>query len=98
LNLPRTLLFVLAFAVSAFIALYPYLDAGGFCGSPGCPDALQAPHTASHLPGVSAAAVLAVAPVAVGAFAGFLVRRDISEARPTEWFSSPDPHPPRLSF
>lgn len=60
--------------VPAFVALYPYVDGGGFCGSPGCPDALQAPHAASHLPGVSAVAVLAAVPT-VYPFAGFRARR-----------------------
>ncbi len=60
--------------VAAFVALYPYADEGGFGGSSGCPDALQAPHAASHLPGVSAVAVLAAVPT-VGTFAGFRARR-----------------------
>ncbi len=83
MSLRRTCLVVLRVLVAAFVALYPYVDGGGFCGSPGCPDALQAPHAASHLPGVSAVAVLA-AVLTVGTFAGFRARRDAPEARPAE--------------
>lgn len=97
LFLRRTSPLVFAVLVAAFVALYPYLDTGGLCDLGGCPDALQTSHTVSHAPMMYAVAVLAAVP-ALSAFATFGRRHSTQEAQPTEWYISPDPRPPQLSF
>ena len=52
-------LLALALIVCAFVALHPYLDAEGYCGLGGCPDASHSSH-APHSGGSSTACVAAV--------------------------------------
>jgi len=82
----------LALAVILFAALYPYLEATGSCGDPGCPEFSHAHASApSELPPGAPVAVLAAVP----ALAGGIRLRPLSDRRPAEVFLSPDPEPPR---
>ena len=88
---PRPVL-ALALAVLLFAALYPYLEATGSCGDPGCPEFSHA-HTPgpSELPPGALVAVLAAVP----ALAGGVRFRPASDRRPADVYLSPDPEPPR---
>jgi hypothetical protein len=82
----------LTLAVLLFAALYPYLEATGSCGDPGCPEFSHAHAPApSELPPGALVAVLAAAPVLAGGFRF----RPASDRRPAEFYLSPDPEPPR---
>lgn len=82
----------LALMVLLFAALYPYLEATGSCGDPGCPEFSHA-HTPapSELPPGALVAVLAAVP----ALAGGVRFRPASDRRPAEVYLCPDPEPPR---
>ena len=82
------LVFVLALAVLAFAVLYPYMDATGSCGDPGCPDFSHSP---AELPSAALVAVLAAVP----ALAGIVRLRSASDRKPVEIYLAPDPEPPR---
>ena len=89
----RRLVLALALVVLAFAATYPYLDATGSCGDPGCPEFSHAHAPASaELP--AGALAVALAAVAAPALVG-RVRRPASDRRPDETYLSPDPEPPR---
>ena len=82
----------LALMVLLFAALYPYLEATGSCGDPGCPEFSHAHAPApSELPPGALVAVLA----AVAALAGGVRFRPASDRRPAEVYLCPDPEPPR---
>ena len=79
-------------AVLLFAALYPYLEATGSCGDPGCPEFSHAHAPApSELPPGALVAVLAAVP----ALAGGVRFRPASDRRPADVYLSPDPEPPR---
>jgi hypothetical protein len=80
--------FVLAFAV-----LYPYLNARGSCGEPGCPHFSHAP-VSVELPAGVFVALLAAIPAAP--VLARRVCRPVSERKPAEFYLSPEPAPPRL--
>ena len=83
----------MALLVLAFAAFYPYMEATGACGEPGCPEFshAHAPAPAEHPQG-ALVAVLAAMP----ALAGRGVKlRPASDRRPSEVYLSPDPEPPR---
>lgn len=83
----------LAALMLAFAVFYPYLDAAGSCGDPGCPHFAHAPASAELPAGVliAAFAVLAAAPAL-----GWRARRRFpSDRKPVEIYLSPEPHPPR---
>ena len=91
-RIPRLVL-ALALVVLAFAATYPYLDATGSCGDPGCPEFSHAHAPASaELP--AGALAVALAAVAAPALVG-RVRRPASDRRPDETYLYPDPEPPR---
>jgi hypothetical protein len=93
----RTILIVLAFLVTAFVALYPYLGSMEMCDFGECPYAAQSSsHTSSAgLVSVCVSAVLSAVP-AVLAFALFRGRRlPAANSRSTQFYLSPDPPPPR---
>ena len=82
----------LALMVLLFAALYPYLEATGSCGDPGCPEFSHAHAPApSELPPGALVAVLAAVP----ALAGGVRFRPASDRRPAEVYLCPDPEPPR---
>lgn len=82
----------LALMVLLFAALYPYLEATGSCGDPGCPEFSHAHAPApSELPPGALVAVLAAVP----ALAGGVRFRPASDRRPAEVYLCPDPKPPR---
>lgn len=82
----------LALAVLLFAALYPYLEATGSCGDPGCPEFSHAHAPApSELPPGALVAVLAAVP----ALAGGVRFRPASDRPPAEVYLSPEPEPPR---
>ena len=71
----------LALMVLLFAALYPYLEATGSCGDPGCPEFSHAHAPApSELPPGALVAVLAAVP----ALAGGVRFRPASDRRPAE--------------
>ena len=82
----------LALMVLLFAVLYPYLEAAGSCGDPGCPEFSHAHAPApSELPPGALVAVLAAVP----ALAGGVRFRPASDRRPAEVYLCPDPEPPR---
>lgn len=82
----------LGLMVLLFAALYPYLEATGSCGDPGCPEFSHAHAPApSELPPGALVAVLAAVP----ALAGGVRFRPASDRRPAEVYLCPDPEPPR---
>ena len=87
----RRLVLALALVVLLVAALYPYMEATGSCGSPGCPKFSHA-HTPAPagLPPGALVAVLAAIP----ALAGGVRLRPASDRRPAEVYLSPDPEPP----
>jgi hypothetical protein len=90
----RTYLLALAMLVAAFVALYPYLDSVQMCDLGECP---MAAHSAPV--GFSAAGCLIVAALVsahtMRTVSRLLMRSAVSELRPLQVFSSPDPPPPR---
>lgn len=86
-------LLVLVLLVLVFAALYPYLDATGSCGEPGCPHFSHV-STSVELPAEAMVALLRVVPAA-RAFAG-LAHRPASDRKPAEIYLSPEPDPPRF--
>jgi hypothetical protein len=97
-TLRYTYLFALAVLVAAFVALYPYLGNMEMCDFGECPYAAQSSsHTSSAgLASVCVSAVLSAFPVVL-AFALFRGRRLLTaESRPTQFYLSPDPPPPRI--
>ncbi|QIN84562.1 hypothetical protein GBA63_19370 [Rubrobacter tropicus] len=94
-SLRRALLGALAALVLAFAALYPYLEATGSCGEPGCPHFSQAHVPASsELPAGMVVALVRAIPAAP-AFAGRIRRRFASDRKPAEVYLSPELEPPR---
>ena len=90
----RRLVLALALLVLAFAALYPYMEATGSCGEPGCPEFSHAHAPAPpELPPGALVAVLAAVPAA--SLAGRLRFRPVSDRRPAEFYLSPDPEPPQ---
>lgn len=88
----RALALALALMVLLFAALYPYLEATGSCGDPGCPEFSHAHAPApSEPPPGALVAVLAAVP----ALAGGVRSRPASDRRPAEVYLCPDPEPPR---
>lgn len=92
------MLVLLTVLVAAFVALHPYLDASGLCGSGGCQEASQSSH-APHAGFFSAACVGAVLVASVAAAASPFVassgrRRIAGLRRPVETFLAPDTPPP----
>jgi hypothetical protein len=89
---PRRLMLALALVVLAFASLYPYMDATGSCGDPGCPEFSHS-HSAApaELPTGALVAVLAAVP----ALAGSVRLRPASDRKPAEIYLAPDPEPPR---
>jgi hypothetical protein len=84
--------FALALAVLVFAAFYPYAEATGSCGKPGCPEFSHAHSPVStELPTAALVAVLAAVP----ALAGRVRLRPASDRKPVEIYLSPDPEPPR---
>ena len=83
----------LALLVLLFAVFYPYMDATGSCGAPGCPEFSHAHAPASaELPAGALVAVIAAVPV----FAGSIrLRPPASDRPPAEFYLSPDPEPPR---
>ncbi len=97
MTLRHTYLFALAVLVAAFVALYTYLGNMEMCDFGECPYAAQtSSHTSSAgLASVCVSAMLSAVP-AVLAFALFRGRRSTAaDLRPTEFYLSPDPPPPR---
>ena len=89
----RRLVLTLAFTVLLFAALYPYMEAAGSCGEPGCPEFSHAHAPApAELPPGALVAALAVVP----ALAGGARLRPASDSRPAEVYPSLDPEPPRV--
>ncbi len=86
-------LLALVLLVLVFAALYPYLDATGSCGEPGCPHFSHV-SASVELPAEAMVALLRVVPAAP-AFAG-LVHRPASDRKPAEIYLSPEPDPPRF--
>jgi hypothetical protein len=97
LTLRSTYLFALAVLVAAFVALYPYLGAMEMCDSAECPMAV---HSASI--GFSITCLIAVVAASSAPLLAFAASRGrcvvTSDTRPTEFYLSPDPPPPRLSI
>lgn len=94
LHLRYARLLALATLVIAFAAFYPYLNAIGSCGDPGCPHFSQGHASPSvELP---AGTLVMGAALTAPALAGCLRRRLTSEWRPEEIYLSPEPEPPRL--
>jgi hypothetical protein len=99
LNPRRTTLVVLAFLVTTFVALYPYLGAMEMCDSGECPYAVQSSHAGSG--GFSAVCLVAVVAAAtlLRAVAGLCWSRlSAADLRPAQLYLSPDPPPPRISL
>lgn len=92
------MLVLLTILVAAFVALHPYLDASGLCGSGGCQEASQASHAphAGFFSAVCVGAVLAAsAAAAASPFAAPSGRRRIAGLRqPVGAFLPPDTPPP----
>lgn len=85
---------VLATLVLAFAAFYPYLDATGLCGAPGCPHYAQGHASPSmELP---AGTLVTGAALVTLALAGRFRRRHACGRRPEEIYLSPEPDPPQL--
>ena len=88
----RLLMLALALVVLAFAALYPYMDATGSCGDPGCPEFSHAHSVApAELPTGALVAVFATVP----ALAGIVRLRPASDRKRAEIYLAPDPEPPR---
>lgn len=85
----RRLVVALALVVLAFAAFYPYAEATGSCGKPGCPEFSHSP-VFTELPG-ALVAVLA----AVSAVAGGVRLRPATDRKPVEIYLAPDPEPPQ---
>ena len=85
----RRLVLALALVMLAFAATYPYLDATGSCGDPGCP---EFSHAYAPAPAGLPAGVLAAvaAPPPAGHF-----RRPPPDRSPDETSLPPEPDPPR---
>lgn len=99
----RIYLISLAFFVTAFVALYPYLGAMEMCDSGECPYgaqfSAQSSTASTSIAGLCLGAVLAVSYAGILAFGAFHGRRSISDdARPAGVFLSLDPPPPKLSL
>jgi hypothetical protein len=92
LHLGYARLLALAALVLTFAVFYPYLDATGSCGEPGCPHFAHAPASAELPAGVLVAALVVVPP----ALAGRVLRCFASDRKPAEIYLSPEPDPPRL--
>lgn len=92
----RVSLVLLTSLVAAFVALHPYLDPLGLCGSGGCPEAQpsHAAHTGFSNLCLGAALVgsVAVASSFVPLSGG---RRAADHRRPVQAFFAPDTPPPR---
>jgi hypothetical protein len=86
------MVFALALVVLAFAALYPYMEATGSCGDPGCP---EFSHAHSPVPAELPTAALVAVLAAVPALAGSVRLRPASDRKPVEIYLSPDPEPPR---
>jgi len=102
LTVRRTYLILLAILVSAFVSLYPYLGAMEMCHSGECPYAAQSSIQSSgaftSLAGLCLGAVLAVSSTGILGLATLRGRRLFDErSRPTQFYLSPDPHPPQFS-
>jgi hypothetical protein len=92
-RLVPVLALALALAVLLFAVLYPYVEATGSCGEPGCPEFSHAHAPApAEVPLGALVAVLAMVP----ALAGGVRLRPASDRRPAEVYLSPDPEPPRV--
>jgi hypothetical protein len=90
----RRLVFALALVMLTFAAFYPYAEATGSCGDPGCPEFSHVHSPVStEIPG---ALVAVLAAVPMPALAGGVRLRPASDRRPAEVYLSPDPEPPRL--
>lgn len=83
----------LAALVLVFAAFYPYLDATGSCGEPGCPEFSHASLSVELPTGAFAAlfGTVLVAPV----LAGHARRRPASDRKPADLYLPPEPEPPR---
>ncbi len=91
----RVSLVLLTSLVAAFVALHPYLDPSGLCGSGGCPEASSshAAHTGFSNLCLGAALVASVA--AASSFAPPSEGRRVADhRRPVQAFFAPDTPPP----
>lgn len=82
---------VVALALVVLAAFYPYAEATGSCGKPGCPEFSHSP-VFTELPG---ALVAVLAAVPAPALAGGVRLRPASDRKPVEIYLAPDPEPPR---
>lgn len=84
---------MLAVLVLAFATCYPYLNATGSCGEPGCPHLSHASVSVELPVGAFAApfGALPVAPI----LAGRDRRRPVSDRKPADPYLPPEPEPPR---
>jgi hypothetical protein len=95
MTLPRAYLLALAMLVTAFVALYPYLDSMEMCDSGECPMAAHSASAGFSAVGCLIVAVVASAPTMLRALSALRMSGAASEQRPLQVFSSPDPPPPR---
>lgn len=77
----------------AFAVCYPYLEATGSCGEPGCPHLSHA-SSSVELPAGAFAASLGTVP-ATPLPAGRARRRPVSDRKPNDLYLPPEPEPPR---
>lgn len=89
----RRLVPALALAVLLFALLYPYAEATGSCGEPGCP---EFSHAHAPAPAEAPLGTLVAALAVVPALAGGARLRPASDRRPAEVYLPPDPEPPRV--
>jgi hypothetical protein len=91
----RRLMLALALVVLAFAALYPYMDATGSCGDPGC---LKFSHAHSAAPAELPIGALVTVLATVPALAGSVRLRPASGRKPAAVYLARDPETPRPSL
>lgn len=94
----RTILLALAVVVTAFVALYPQLEAVGMCDSGECPPMTGSTSVGYSVTCCAVVASLAVVPAASVAAFGLRLRVTRAWYSPSQVHLSPESPPPQLSL